>query len=143
MRKSLRINENLSIPISELRFRTSRSGGAGGQNVNRVETKVELLFDVEKSPSLSAEHKQRVFQVLRSHMDREGVLHLESQETRSQLQNRELVIERFIRLLHQALKPIKKRRPTKPPSASKEERLEEKKRRKHAKKSRQKVTSDW
>ncbi len=143
MRRSLQINASLAIPISELCFRTSRSSGAGGQNVNRVETRVELVFDIEKSQRLSAEQKERVLHALRSYIDKEGVLHLESQETRSQLQNRELVIERFVRLLHQALKPIKKRRPTKPPPTSKEERLEEKKRRKHAKESRQKVTSDW
>lgn len=142
MRNSLQINDNLAIPMAELRFRTSRSSGAGGQNVNRVETRVELLFDLESSPSLSPEQKQRIHAVLYSHIDSEGILHLESQETRSQLQNRERVIDRFVELVRQALRPVKKRRPTKPTRASQEKRLHAKKQRTQKKEGRRRWESD-
>ncbi|MBI1742010.1 aminoacyl-tRNA hydrolase [Candidatus Acetothermia bacterium] len=140
---SIYINETLSIPISELEFQFSRSSGPGGQNVNRTSTQVELYFDIVHSPSLSNEQKQRVLEVLRSHIDKDGVLHLTSQETRSQVRNRELVIERFAELLRQALRPRIKRKPTKPTKAANEERLKEKKQRKQSKQGRRKVISDW
>lgn len=140
---SIYINETLLIPVSELEFQFSRSSGPGGQNVNRTSTQVELYFDVVQSSSLSSEQKQRVLEALRSHIDKDGVLHLTSQETRSQVRNRELVIARFTELLRQALRPRKKRKPTKPTKAAKEERLKEKKQRKKTKQGRQKVISDW
>ncbi|MBI3659098.1 aminoacyl-tRNA hydrolase [Candidatus Acetothermia bacterium] len=140
---SIHINETLSIPISELEFQFSRSSGPGGQNVNRTSTQVELYFDLVHSPRLSSEQKQRVLEELGSHIDKDGVLHLTSQETRSQVRNRELVIARFSELLHQALRPRKKRKPTKPTKAAKEERLKEKKQRKQSKQGRRKVISDW
>jgi len=140
---SIYINETLSIPISELEFQFSRSSGPGGQNVNRTSTQVELYFDLLHSPSFSSEQKQRVLEALRSHIDKDGILHLTCQETRSQVRNRELVIARFSELLHQALRPRKKRKPTRPTKAAKEARLKEKKQRKKTKEGRRKTISDW
>ena len=79
------ITDTVSIPMSELSFRFARSSGPGGQHVNRSATQVELLFDVANSPSLDEAQRQRVLNKLKSRIDKEGVLHLVSQETRSQL----------------------------------------------------------
>ena len=112
---------------AELKFRTSRSSGPGGQSVNKVSTKVELMFDVWNSNVLSIEQKEIVLKKLKNRINSEGTLQLFSEETRSQLKNKELVIERFLQLLEEALKPIKKRKPTKPSKTSKEKRLKSKK----------------
>ena len=112
---------------TELKFRTSRSSGPGGQSVNKVSTKVELLFDVWNSNVLSIEQKEIVLKKLKNRINSEGTLQLSSEETRSQLKNKKLVIERFFQLLEEALKPIKKRKPIKPSKASKEKRLKSKK----------------
>lgn len=112
---------------TELKFRTSRSSGPGGQSVNKVSTKVELLFDVWNSNILSEEQKEIITTKLKNRINTDGILYISSDETRSQLKNKELVIERFMNLLEDALKPIKKRKPTKPSKASKEKRLKTKK----------------
>ncbi len=112
---------------AELKFRTSRSSGPGGQSVNKVSTKVELMFDVWNSNVLSIEQKEIVLKKLKNRINSEGTLQLFSEETRSQLKNKKLVIERFLQLLEEALKPIKKRKPTKPSKTSKEKRLKSKK----------------
>lgn len=112
---------------TELKFRTSRSSGPGGQSVNKVSTKVELLFDVWNSNILSEEKKEIITSKLKNRINTDGIFYISSDETRSQLKNKELVIERFITLLEDALKPIKKRKPTKPSKASKEKRLKTKK----------------
>lgn len=125
----LPITPTLSIPMSELVFRFVRSGGPGGQHVNKAATQVELTFDVAQSPSLSDTDKQRIRVSLKNNIDQDGVLHLESQSTRSQLRNRQEVVARFQSALRSALKPRKKRQPTRPTAASKEARLENKKRR--------------
>ncbi len=104
------INQNLEIPISELRFKFARSGGRGGQNVNKVETKVELLFDVVSSPSLSELQRDSILKNLKSQIDVEGMLHIVSQESRSQWKNRGDAVRKFVELLQKALKPKKKRR---------------------------------
>ena len=82
------ISDLLAIPAAELRFRFSRSSGPGGQHVQRSETRVELLFDVANSPSLSAEQKARIRQRLAGYVDGEGTMHVVSSVTRSQLENR-------------------------------------------------------
>ena len=129
MANEIIINNNVRIPITELQFRFARSGGKGGQNVNKVETKVELLFDVSSSPSFTDEQRALIQERLTSQIDAAGVLHIVAQESRSQWRNRELAVERFVELLHKALKPKKKRVKTKTPQAAKERRMEEKKRR--------------
>lgn len=129
----LRINRQVAIPLSEIRYRFARSGGPGGQRVNRRETQVELYFDVSTSPSLSEAQKERIVEKLSGYMDSEGVLHLSSQATRSQVQNRQDVTERFQRLLADALHQPRKRRPTRPSRAAAESRLVEKRRRSEVK----------
>jgi ribosome-associated protein len=122
------INSEVSIPLAELEFHFVRSSGPGGQHVNKSATQVELTFDVPHSPSLSEPRRKRIQSALKTLIDKDGVLHLESQSTRSQLRNREDVIARFQSLLRAALKPRKQRRPTRPTAASQERRLEQKKR---------------
>jgi ribosome-associated protein len=112
--------------INELHFIASRSSGPGGQNVNKVNTKVELRFHVASSAILSEEEKSLIMAKLAKKINSEGELILVSQSERSQLKNKEKAIEKFYSLLTRALTPRKKRKPTKPSQASKEERLEEK-----------------
>ena len=129
MRQTITINDHLNVPRSELHFRFARSGGPGGQNVNKVETRVELLFDVAQSESLSEDQRRHVFEALGLQIDSKGILHVTAQESRSQWRNREIAVERFIRILQKALRPPKKRIATKTPDASKQKRLSAKKRR--------------
>jgi ribosome-associated protein len=135
----LRITDTVGIPLSELSFRFSRSSGPGGQHVNRSETRVELLFDLMASPSLSESQKARAGRRLEPYLDKEGVVHLVSQSTRSQLRNREDVVERFRTLMRGALRVRRRRYPTQPTKASQEKRLEEKTRRSETKKRRRRV----
>jgi len=129
----LRVNRRLEIPQAELRFRTSRSGGPGGQHVNTSSTRVELLFDVRSSPSLREGQRARIVAALGHRLDQAGVLHLVSQAHRSQLQNKREVVERLQKLLDRALQPRKRRVATRPTRASRA-RHREAKRRQGAKK---------
>ncbi|MFQ5342290.1 MAG: alternative ribosome rescue aminoacyl-tRNA hydrolase ArfB [Anaerolineae bacterium] len=138
----IQITNTLSIPLSELSFRFSRSSGPGGQHVNKSETRVELLFDVANSPSLTDVQRERVMRRLTSRIDGAGVLHVTSQATRSQKQNRDLAIARFTRLMRKALERPKKRRPTKPSRQAKERRLRAKKRRSEIKRYRRKPAAE-
>jgi len=113
---------------SELQFQASRSGGAGGQNVNKVATKVELRFNVPESALLTAEEKALVQEKLANRINSEGYLQVVCQTERSQLKNKELSIKRFYELLRQALTRQKKRTATKPSRSSVRKRLEGKKR---------------
>lgn len=132
----LLIDNQVAIPRSELDFRYSRSSGPGGQHAQKSSTRVELLFDVANSPSLTAEQRARVTKRLGNYLDAEGVLHLVSQTERSQYRNRQEVTDRFQDLMRQALKRRKRRKPTKPTAASQERRLKRKKRRSEKKKRR-------
>ena len=132
VQETLDITPALRIPRSELGFRFSRSGGKGGQNVNKVETRVELLFDVAHSPSLSENQRKRLLENLSSHLDGEGMLRLVATEARSQYANRQSAVDRFERLLRHALRPRKPRKPTRPSRAARERRLAGKK--EHARK---------
>ncbi len=140
--KTIQITRTVSIPMAELRFRFSRSGGPGGQHVNRSATRVELLFDLGHSPSLSQEQRQRASRALASYLDQDGVLHLVSQSSRSQLRNREEVVDRFRTLMQKALKKPKRRRPTRPGAKARQKRLEEKRRRSALKEQRRAVRPD-
>ena len=113
---------------SELQFQASRSGAAGGQNVNKVATKVELRFHVEQSALLTEEEKALVQEKLANRISNEGYLQVVCQTERTQLRNKETCISRFYELLRQALTKQKKRTATRPSRASVRKRLESKKR---------------
>ncbi len=136
---TLFITEQLQIPTSELSYRYSRSSGPGGQHVNRSETRVELLWDVRRSPSLNETQRQRLLDDLRNRIDDDGVLHLVSGETRSQDRNRKAVTDRFVTLLQQALRPRQIRKKSTVSKAKKAKRREEKRRQSEKKRLRQQV----
>lgn len=117
------------IPEHELELRFTRSGGPGGQHVNTSATRVELVFDLEGSPSLTDAEKSRARRRLRSRLDAEGRLRVVAQDERSQARNRALARERLRELLRGALEPPPRpRRPTRPTAAATAERLEGKRR---------------
>lgn len=122
----------LPIPLSErdfqneFEFSASRSSGPGGQNVNKVSTRIELRFNVQKSVLLDETEKQIINERLSNKINLNGELIIVSQAERSQLKNKERVIERFYQMLNKALIPKKKRLQTFPTQVSKEKRLEEK-----------------
>ena len=122
------IGKELCIPETELLFTMSRSGGPGGQHVNKVSSRVTLHFNVKKTKTLNPHQKKRVLAFLHTRVNRAGVLQLHSQKYRSQSANRDDLLERFTGLLEMALKPRTPRVPTKMSKGSKEKRLKEKKR---------------
>jgi ribosome-associated protein len=138
----LRVNDDLAIPLAEISYRASRSGGPGGQHVNTSSTKIELEYDVGRSAALTDVQRVRIQERLANRIDGDGVLRLSSSGSRSQFQNREDATARLARLLEDALKERKRRRKTKVPRAAKEARLKEKKRRAKTKKERGPVARD-
>lgn len=126
----------------EIKFKTARSGGKGGQNVNKVETMVEGYWDVEGSGLFTPEEKERIKEKLAGKINADGFLLVKSQEERTQLANKEIVIKKMNALLQKALLVPKKRKPTKPSKASKLKRLEGKKINAEIKKSRRKLKAD-
>lgn len=129
--------------IQELNFKFTRSGGAGGQHVNKVSTKVVLQFDVEKSTALDADEKVILQEKLQNKISKTGLLTLSADTSRSQHKNKEIVIKRFLELIKVALKPKKKRKKTKKPHSANLKRLEKKKKKAGIKERRQKPRLDY
>jgi ribosome-associated protein len=137
----IQITSQLAIPKNELHFSASRSSGPGGQHVNKVSTRVTLRFDVTNSPTLSAEQKRRILARLPTRINKDGVLWVVSQRSRSQAANKDLAIERFVELLQQALKQTPKRKRTGISAAAQQRRLDEKKQRGRLKQERSRQAS--
>jgi ribosome-associated protein len=130
-RESIRVTRSVSVPVSEIELRVSRSSGPGGQHAQKSATRVEAAFDVEASDALTDVQRRRV-------IARAGpVLRAVAQDERSQLRNRELAVERLVEKLRAALAVPRRRRPTKPTAAARERRLESKRRRAQTKRLRQ------
>jgi len=122
----IEITAGLAIPEGELTFGASRAGGPGGQNVNKVATKVTLTFDVAGSPSLSEPQRARIRERLATRITRDGVLHVVSQRHRTQGANRAAALARFAELLRGALAEEPERVPTRPSRISRQRRVAEK-----------------
>lgn len=133
---SLVITPHLRLPLAELDYRASRSGGPGGQHVNTSSTRIELWWDVTASPALSEEQRARILRRLATRLDTAGRLRLVSSGSRSQFRNREEVTERFRDLVAEALHVPKRRKATRPTRAIKAARLESKRRRSSVKRER-------
>lgn len=137
----IEITDKISVSEDGLEFRSSRSSGPGGQNVNKVNTRVTLFFDVAHCESLSRAQKRRILKKLATRVDKRGVLRVVAQKHRSQKANREVAIERLRELLAGALKKKPPRKKTKVPRWADEKRLRDKKQRGLLK--RQRAKKDW
>jgi ribosome-associated protein len=133
--------DELWIPEHEVSFTASRSGGPGGQNVNKVSSRVTLSFDLRHSRVFSEEQKKRIRAKLGTRINRQGVLRVVSQRTRSQEMNREDALRRFVELLRKALVMPKPRIQTRLPSVATENRLDQK--RKHKEIKRERSRKEW
>ncbi len=142
MNTFIEINSNIKIPLSEIQLQFSRSGGHGGQNVNKLSTRVELFFDIPNSQNINEETKIIFLQKLKERIDTHGILRITSQETRSQWKNREIALEKFAELLRKTLIVRKKRIATKVSKQAKQKRIEEKKKRGEVKKMRREKIND-
>ena len=138
----IEISPGLGVSEHELTFSFERSPGPGGQNVNKVNTRVTLQFDVSHSTSLSNQQKDRVREVLSGRIGQDGVLRIVSSKERTQLANRRAAVNRFIELLADAFQRAKSRVKTKPTAGSQRRRAEAKSQRSSVKRTRQAVSAD-
>ncbi len=134
----IKVSNTLFIPEEELQFKASRSSGPGGQNVNKLNTRMTLLFDLENSPSLSQADKELIKRRLSTRINNKGVLRVVCQQHRTQAANRRTAVERFVELLAHALRKSPPRRKTRISVAAKRRRLEKKARRSRLKQFRSK-----
>ena len=132
----LEITPDLLLPVSELHYRATRSGGPGGQQVNTSSTRIELWWDIGASPALTDEQRARLLTGLATRLDGEGRLRIVASESRSQLRNREAATERLREVVAAGLAVAKRRKRTKPSRAAKAARLEAKRRRSATKRER-------
>jgi ribosome-associated protein len=138
----LQVTDTIAVPRSELVYRASRSGGAGGQHVNTSSTRIELLWDFEKSSALDDSEKERVRKKLAARIDSDGMVRVVAGNRRSQLQNRGAAEERLAKLVRDAMHVARKRRATAPTRASKERRLQTKRQQSRKKENRRKDAFD-
>jgi ribosome-associated protein len=129
----IRVNQRVSIPEDEFRFTASRSSGPGGQNVNKVATRITLLFDLENSPSFSRVQKERINKRLATRISNQGILRVVCQRHRRQATNKREVVERFGQLMADALRTRPPRKKTQVSRAAKKRRREERERRSRTK----------
>ena len=142
MSSVIQITPQVAIPRSELRFAFTRSQGPGGQNVNKLSTRVELFFDVRASAGLNDTQIERILSALNSRIDAEGILRISAQESRSQWQNRLNVVERFVGLMSRALRTRRKRIATTKSVGAKQKAQAKKKLHSEKKRGRRKVDRD-
>ena len=140
--KNIRIGKKVEIAGGELLFKYSRSSGPGGQNVNKLNTKVTVVFNIEASESLTDRQKKRLIKKLASRIDKNGNMRVVCQKSRSQAANKETALLRLGTILEESLKKAKVRRKTKPTLASKERQLKAKKQRSGIKQGRSKKCLD-
>jgi ribosome-associated protein len=140
--RTLRVNDRLSIPRTELGIRASRASGAGGQHVNKTSTRVEVTWNVVTSPSLGDADRVRLGTRLASRLSEDGELRVVASDTRSQLQNRELAETRLVEIVRRALVVPKPRKKTRPTRAAREARLTDKRKISEKKRVRRSKTDD-
>jgi ribosome-associated protein len=136
------VDSQITIPLEEFQIDFARSGGPGGQNVNKVNSKAQLRWNPSASPSLSEPVRERLLRAVSSRLTGEGDLLITSQRTRDQARNVEDCLEKLRLLVLSASRPPKPRRPSRPTRASKERRLEDKQRRSASKQLRKKPSGD-
>ena len=130
---------NYEIIKKEVKFITSRSSGAGGQHVNKVESRVQLVFDIKNSNGLNDRERELLLNNLKKRINSEGYIQISNQQSRSQLKNKAHALDSLVKLIHEGLKEKKKRKKTSVPKAEKEKRLKDKKIKSELKEHRKKI----